>query len=234
MIERNWPLDRLHLRHPVAEIKAVSHDPSLQHQLELTDGRHLTAVQLQWEFLEHARKFAAVEGVDDADNREVLELWEQVLAGLDSDPAGLADRLDWVAKLRILDGYRDRDRLEWSAPQLELVDLQYADVRPEKGLYHRLVAGGRMRTLFDDAAIDHAVSTAPEDTRAWFRGECMRRFAPQIAAASWDSIVFDVPGRTALTRIPTLDPYRGTRHHVQQLLDTARSVEELVDALAGS
>ncbi len=54
-----------------------------------------------------------------------------------------------MAKLRLLEGYRERDGLAWDVAPLQLVDLQYADVRPEKGLYHRLVARGSMKTLLD-------------------------------------------------------------------------------------
>ncbi len=95
-----------------------------------------------------------------------------------------------------------------------------------------MVAAGHMKTLLDDAAVEHAVHHPPEDTRAWFRGECLRRYGPSIAAASWDSLVFDVPGRETLTRVPTLDPHRGTRQHVEELLNRCRTADELLDALA--
>ena len=81
--------------------------------------------------------------------------------------------------------------------------------------------------------VEAAVTRAPADTRAWFRGECMRRYPSQVAAASWDSVVFDIPGRHALQRVPTMDPLRGTRAHVGGLLDSCATAAELVDALAG-
>ncbi len=76
----------------------------------------------------------------------MLDRWESVLDRLGRDPMLCADELDWVAKLRLLEGYREREELGWASPKLQLVDLQYADVRPEKGLYHRLVARGSMKT----------------------------------------------------------------------------------------
>ena len=78
-----------------------------------------------------------------------------------------------------------------------------------------------------------AVTTPPEDTRAWFRGECMRRYPESVAAASWDSVIFDVPGQDALQRVPTLEPLRGTRAHVGDLLDASPTVVALLDALHG-
>src|SRR5438309_1858852 len=94
------------------------------------------------EYLAMALEFVTVTGADDEQTADVLRRWGQVLEELSSDPMRLADRLDWPAKLRLLEGYRRRDALEWGDARLKLVDLQYADVRPDKGLYHRLVARG--------------------------------------------------------------------------------------------
>ena len=145
----------------------------------------------------------------------------------------LAKELDWVAKLAVLEGYRERDGLEWDHPRLALVDLQYSDVRPDKGLAQRLQTRGSLLRLTTDAEVVRAVTTPPEDTRAWFRGECMRRYPEAVAAASWDSVIFDVPGQDALQRVPTLEPLRGTRAHVGDLLDASPTVVALLDALHG-
>jgi proteasome accessory factor PafA2 len=224
LADRSWTPVR-----PVAEMHAVSHDPTLQHRLELVDGRRLTAVEVQLEYLERARSFCG--SAPDAQTREVLDTWEEVLVALADEPSRLSDRIDWVAKLALLQGFRDREGLEWSAPRLQLIDLQYADLRPERGLAGRLEARGRMRRMFTDEEVATAVDRAPEDTRAYFRGECIRRFPDSIAAASWDSVVFDLPGSDTLLRVPTLDPARGTRAHVEGLLDAATSASALIDLL---
>ena len=153
-----------------------------------------------------------------------------VLDDLARDPLSSADRLDCTAKLRLLEGYRERDGLTWDAPRLALVDLQYTDVRMGKGLYNRLVARGSMRRLVDEDAVVTAMTRPPDDTRAYFRGRCLERYPTQVAAASWDSVIFDL-GRESLVRIPTLEPLRGTRRHVGELIDTSRTAEELVEAL---
>ncbi len=235
MIEDGYLTDDLSIRQPVQELHQISHDPSLQRTVTLADGRTITALDLQGEYLDRARKFVADRQGDDADEqtRDVLERWESVLSRLGRDPMSLAGELDWVAKLRLLEGYRERDSLDWDSPRLQLVDLQYSDVRPEKGLYHRLVSRGAMTTLLDPEDVSSAVWHAPEDTRAWFRGECLRRFGGQVAAASWDSVIFDV-GRDSLVRVPTLEPLRGTRRHVEQLLDGCRDANDLIAALNAS
>src|SRR4051794_8502511 len=233
MIEAGHLDGSLSVQRPVQALHEVSHDPTLRHVLDLADGRRITALQLQVDYCEQARKFVEDRFGSDADPEtlDVLARWESVLDRLADDPRRCADELDWVAKQVLLEGFRERDGLDWSAPKLQAVDLQYSDVRPEKGLYHRLVGAGRMKRLLGDAPIADAVTRPPEDTRAYFRGECLRRYADQVVAASWDSVIFDVPGRDSLQRVPTLEPLRGTKAHVGGLLDRSKDATALVDAL---
>ena len=235
MIEESFLADDLSILRPVHELHDVSHDPDLNHTIELRDGRTITALDLQREYCDQAHKFVEDRfGSDvDDDTSEVLRRWVQVLDDLHDDPDRLAGQLDWVAKRQILEGYRSRDGLDWSDARLQLVDLQYSDVRQDKGLYQRLVASGRMERVVSDDASKAAVHEPPEDTRAWFRGECVRRYGAHVAAASWDSVIFDVPGRVSLQRVPMLEPLRGTKHHVGELLDRCETASELVDALTG-
>ncbi len=232
MIEDRFITRDLAVDQPVRSLRAVSHDPTLQHLLTV-DGRTLTAVQLQMEYLDLAKKYVEDRYGADADSqtKDVLARWESVLDRLETDPFQCARELDWVAKLQLLNQYRDRDGLEWDDAKLHLVDLQYADVRPEKGLYHRLVRMGRMERLLTDDEVSAAMHLPPEDTRAYFRGRCLEQYADRIAAASWDSVIFDLPGRDSLQRVPTVDPMRGSRAHVGELLDRCGTAEALFEAL---
>ena len=233
MIEDKFLSTDLSIEAPVADLRAVSHDPSLRHLVTLRDGRKMTAVQLQTEYLELARKYTEDKYGTDVDptTADVLDRWESVLGRLADDPMQLSRELDWVAKLELLEGYRRRDGLSWDHPKLQLLDLQYSDVRPDRGLYNHLVARGRMVRLTDEDAITWAIDNPPEDTRAYFRGRCLRQYADSVAAASWDSVIFDIPGRESLQRVPTLEPLRGTRAHVGELLDRCRTAGDLVAAL---
>jgi proteasome accessory factor A len=143
----------------------------------------------------------------------------------------LATELDWVAKLKLLEQYRQRDGLAWDDAKLQLIDYQYSDIRPEKGLYHRLVGLGRIERLLDDHSVEAAMHDPPVDTRAYFRGRCLEKYAEHVAAASWDSVIFDLPGRESLQRVPTIDPLRGSRAHVGELLDRCKDAEALFAAL---
>ena len=162
---------------------------------------------------------------------DVLDRWESVLSRLQQDPMLCARELDWVAKLKLLNSYRDRDGLDWDSAKLQLIDYQYSDFRPDKGLYHRLVQLGRIDRLLDDASVERAMHAPPDDTRAYFRGRCLEKYADSVAAASWDSVIFDLPGRESLQRVPTIDPMRGSKAHVADLIDRCDTAEELFRAL---
>ena len=233
MIEDKAIAHDLTVHRPVAALRAVSHDPGLTQLLEMYDGRTLTAVQLQMEYLTAAQAYVEDRYGADADQqtKDVLTRWESVLTRLETDPMSLATELDWVAKYKLLNSYRDRDGLDWDAAKLHAIDLQYADLRPEKGLYHRLVSLGRMERLLDAQDVTDAMHFPPEDTRAYFRGRCLEKYADHIAAASWDSVIFDLPGRESLQRVPTVDPLRGTKAHIGELLDQSETAEALFEAL---
>jgi Pup amidohydrolase len=228
MIEDEY-LPDLTMANPVAALHEVSRDLSCTARLHLADGRRLKAVEIQWEYLERARKYVEQED-DTPDNRDVLQRWENVLSALESDPLSLQRELDWVAKYRLLESYRERDGLAWSDPKLRLIDLQYHDIRTDKGLYYRMAATGKVDRLVSDREIEQAVMEPPEDTRAYFRGRCIARYPDAIAAASWDSMIFDT-GKEALQRIPMREPLRGTREHVAGLLDRAPDAASLVSLL---
>jgi Pup amidohydrolase len=232
MIEHGEAPD-VQLADPVQALQAISHDPSLQQKVALSDGSMVTGLDLQEVYLQAAVEHCTRHGTDTDQTAEVLRRWASVLDILRRDPMKAADQLDWVAKLKLLQAYRDRDSLEWGDPRLGLIDLQYADVRPEKGLYHRLAAHGRMQRLLSDEQIATAVSQPPEDTRAYFRGKCIQHFPQEVVGASWDSVIFDLPDRRRLQRIPTREPLRGNRELTGKLFEEASSAEDFISALLG-
>ncbi|MBM9462501.1 proteasome accessory factor PafA2 [Aeromicrobium sp. YIM 150415] len=237
MIEDEFLIDEeVELADPVAAVHAISHDPTLRATVELADGRRLTALDLQWFYLEKARAYVDKLGDDDPEPEQtiaVLDRWESVLTRLGRDPFECSREIDWVAKLSLLEQYRERDGLDWDHAKLHLVDLQYHDIRLDKGLFYRLDRAGRIDRLVDDATIEAAVTAPPRDTRAYFRGRCLERFSSSVAAASWDSVIFDLPGHDSLQRVPMMEPLRGTAEHVEALFEQSRDAGELFSAITG-
>jgi proteasome accessory factor PafA2 len=234
MIEDDWFAkagDRdFTMASPVQAMRRVSYDLELSRPLELADGRQMTALEMQWEHLDLARKYAEDRGLEAVGGedigREILRRWERVLTGLESDPMCLATQLDWVAKYRMINGYRERHDLSWRDHKLAALDLQYHDVRPERSLYARV----GMERMLDEASVVEAMTEPPTNTRAYFRGKCLQRWGSSIAAANWDSLVFDL-GTDPLRRVPMMEPLKGTAAHVDELLEACSSPAELLERL---
>lgn len=213
---------------PVTSLRHVSHDLTLRAALPLIDDTTITALEVQWELYDLARAYIENAGAESvgAWGVDVLARWETVLAGLERNPMELADQIDWVAKYRLLDAYRERNDLQWSDARLRAMDIQYSDMRPHKGLAWRV---GLEQLLDDDAALA-AIADPPTDTRAYFRGRCVQEFPDSVVAANWDSIVFDI-GTDALRRVPMAEPMRGTEAHVGTLFDECDTAAELLRRL---
>ena len=229
MIEDGAVKKNLALRDPVRAIKEVSHDPSCKKTIALENGQKLTAVQVQLEYLEMAQQYLSSREVDDQ-TRDCVEKWGEVLASLERDPMELDSRIDWVMKLAIIEGFMERKSLDWDAAQVQMLDLQYHDLRPDKGLYYMLERQGRAERVASDEEIAAAITKPPEDTRAYFRGECLRRYGSAVFGVNWDSISFSVDDEP-IKRILMAEPLKGSRAHVEELLSSSPTAAELVKNL---
>jgi proteasome accessory factor PafA2 len=237
MIEDGFIDKDLSISTPVAAIRAVSHDPGLRATVDSASLGRCTALDMQWEFLRLARKYADESGLsccgDEEIGARVLDRWESVLHALESDPSSLDGQLDWVTKQQLLRAYVGRDGLDWNDPKIELLSVQYHDVRPERSLYQKLVRAGKVERLLTEDAVIAAMSDPPESTRAYFRGTCLARWADSVVAANWDSLVLDV-GSDPLRRIPMMEPTRGSKVHVAELFAQVSTPRQLVDRLTSS
>lgn len=200
-------LPELRLVDPVDALHTVSHDPSLSALLELEDGRRMTALELQWAYLE-----AVAPPEPGSDGARVLLAWAEVLDDLAADPGRCADRLDWVAKLQLLESYADRHRLPPDSPRFAQLDLAWAELGPASP-FAVLSGAGRFRSVpglardGEDlaAAVARAVEAPPSDTRAWLRGSLVQHDPDAVVAASWDwMVVQNARGRHL--RIDLSDP----------------------------
>ena len=221
----------IELRDPVAALQAISHDPTLRTKVELVDGRKLTALEIQWIYAQAAAEHSGATDADDEATVEIQRRWEETLQLLETDIFSAASTVDWVAKYKLMTSYAQRHGVDFSDPRIALMDLQWADIRPEKGLYHRLAARGLMETLYSPAQIALAATNPPTDTRAYFRGRVLSQYPEHVVAASWDSVSFTVPGARKLERIATLEPLRGTKALVGDLLDAQLSIHEFIATL---
>jgi proteasome accessory factor A len=222
--------DFIALQHPVESCWQVSHDLEMRRPLRLEGGATATALDMQWQYHDWLTKYAEqFEGEHDL----VLSEWGKILTDLERDPLSTADRLDWAAKYRLLKGMQERDGLSWTDPRLGALNLQFHDVDPQRGIFHRLVRRGAINRLFTDSEVDAATTHPPEGTRAYFRGECVARYPKALVAANWDSLVFDT-GEGSLKRVPMMEPLRGGKDLVEELLESSLTAAQLLEALGGS
>jgi proteasome accessory factor A len=227
MIEEGVLVEDLVLRNPVHALKEVSHDPTCKVLLPLKNGEKMTPIDIQRRFQEVAQHYIKTHPECHPTYPTIVNEWGMVLDQLARDPMQLHREIDWVMKLHLLTNYMKRRGSDWGDPRIALMDLQYHDIRPDKGLYYVLERSGVARRMVTDEEIRQAMEDPPEDTRAYFRGQCLKKFKQQIFGVNWDSISFNL-GDGPIKRILMEDPTRGTKQHVQQLLERSETAEDLV------
>jgi proteasome accessory factor A len=227
MIEDGAVTRDLSLRDPVRAIRDVSHDPSLRARVPMDDGTQRTALEIQNDFLEMVLAYTSSRSLDPI-QKDVLQKWQFVLETLGRDPMALDTKIDWIMKKRLIEGYMGRKKLDWSDSQIQMLDLQYHDLRPDKGLYFLLERQGKADRIVTDEEIQHAIHHPPTDTRAYFRGECLRRYPGEVFGVNWDSISFGL-GDDSIKRVMMSEPLKGTKQVVQGLLERSRTAAQLLE-----
>jgi proteasome accessory factor A len=226
MVEDDFIDADLSVDGPVLAYRRVSRDLTCREPIRLKDGRTISPVDVQREFLALAHRYyrdrEAAPWVED-----VLARWESVLDRLANDPMQCARELDWVIKRELIENYMAKHELDWADSRVAMIDLQYHDIRPGKGLYGKLEESDAVERMVTDDEVAKAMYDPPKDTRAYFRGMCLQRYADEIASASWDSVIFDLK-EGPLKKIFMLEPLRGTEAHVRQLLIDSPSAADLL------
>jgi Pup amidohydrolase len=236
MLEDDFLTEDFTLKDPVHALHKVA---SFDFALELADGRVIDCLDIQRAFLAKAREFCrsgVSRPVSDADL--ILQSWEIALDGLEKlklskdfdivdDPLQLARRLDWVAKLWLIQRFRQGKNRTWDSPELRVFDLQYHNIEPENGLFDHLQSRGLIDRVLDDEEILRFVKEPPPDTRAYFRGKCIEKFPDEILLVNWEVVGFDHGEIHRM--VPLLNPLKGTKEQFQNVFDRCSNSVELVE-----
>ena len=215
---------QIELADPIGALKAISRDPTLKTTVLLAGGHTMGPIDIQREYLAAAHKH--LRGRDE-ETDWVLATWEQVLADLERDPMLCRDRLDWVAKKWMLDAFVENENVAWDDPWLQSLDLEYHNVCREEGLYAELVRENQLQRFVSDDEIRHAIRRPPLDTRAYFRGRCIEKFAKQMSSVQWDEIAFGENEHEAIIQLLNVfDDDEVYRYN--QAIDNAADVETLL------
>ena len=173
MIEDNFIKQRLALRDSVRAIQQISEDITCTRKIELENGKRLSGVEMQWEYLECAKQYFE-QAESDPITDQIMARWEYVLTCLETDPMQLDRELDWVIKKKLIETYVTSRQLKWNSAKVMMLDLQYHNIRPELGLYYKLEKDGRVERIVSDDEVEHAMHHPPETTRAKFRGRFVK------------------------------------------------------------
>jgi proteasome accessory factor A len=192
LIEQDKIPESLTLANPIDTIKTVSHDQTYRWIVMTADGKTISAIDHQREYLALAQKYLGERESVRFEIDWVLAEWEDTLDELEKDPMALIDRLDWVAKKWLLQTFAEEEDIDWDDAWLQSLDLEYHNIDPDEGLYYGLP----MRRVVTDEQIEAALHNPPSGTRAYFRGRAVDRFSSSIKAIQWDSITFTLNGRT--------------------------------------
>jgi proteasome accessory factor A len=216
----------LEFANPIEATKQISRDQTLQWLVELRDGRKMSAIDVQRLYLAAARKHCE----EDEETNWLLREWELVLDDLATDYWRCRDRVDWVAKKFLLTTFQESEKLEWSDPWLQSIDLEYHNVSLEDGLYYELMREGQMLRLVTEDEIRHAIFQPPPTTRAFFRGRAVARFNREIESIQWDELVFS-SGPVKRTVELAHPAHHSSLDALNASIREARSFDELVRRL---
>jgi proteasome accessory factor A len=204
------------LENPIRAIREISHDLTGKRTVRLANGREASALDIQREYLGRAQRYAETRGLTPLEMR-AMEMWEHCLDGLETDPFSLDREVDWVIKHKLIESYCAKHDLPLSHPRVSLIDLQYHDINRERGLFYKLQDRGMVERVTTDEAIDEAVETPPQTTRARLRGEFIRRAKERKRDYTVDWVhlkLNDQAQRTVLCK----DPFKARDERVERLI----------------
>ncbi|WP_426595516.1 Pup--protein ligase [Cellulomonas sp. McL0617] len=220
MIEAGVPMREMALENPIRAIREISHDMTGMHPITMANGRTVTAVDLQEEYLTRVSDFLASEGGPTPENKQVLDLWERGLRALRTGDLSLVDReLDWVIKYKLIERYQAKHNLELSDVRVQRLDLAYHDISRTEGLYNLLAARGMVERVTTDLEIFEATAVPPQTTRAKLRGDFVRaaQDARRDYTVDWVHLKLnDQAQRTVLCK----DPFRSVDERVDRLIES--------------
>ena len=218
MIERDVVFRDLTLENPIRAVREVAHDTTCRRKIRLANGRELSALDIQWEYLDRAMRFARSPGFP-PQVQTAIDRWEHLLTGLEKDPMTLDREVDWVIKYRLLERYADRRGLTMSDPRMSMMDLSYHDVDRSRGLYYLLESKGMVDRVVSDEQVATAVRQPPQTTRARLRGAFIKAAKAQKRDFTVDWVhlkLNDQAQRTVMCK----DPFKAYDERVEKLIES--------------
>jgi len=224
MVEAGHHVTGLEMEDPIKALRDISRDLTLKKRVRLISGKEMNAIDIQRVYLEKAREYLTSEGNPD-EEVALLNQWEEILTRLEEDMPSLARKIDWVIKHEMIRSYMDKNGCEWDDPKIALIDLQYHDVDQNKGLYYLLCREGLVDRVTTEEAIQGAMVSPPQTTRAKVRGDFIKFAQGKNRSYTVDWTYLKLNGYWEET-ILCMDPFASTHPRLEEILLAATMVHK--------
>lgn len=165
---------------PTRAAEMLSKDETLKWNVELENTSWTTGLDILESYLDAGERFLRGR---DAETDWILSEWRLALLDCSTDPMLLSDRVDWVAKLKMFQEYASSNG--WNHHTMQSLELEYHDIDPSVSLFSTLERMGRVQKILDENRIIDSMTTPPGDTRAFLRGDLVKRFRDKIVNLGW-------------------------------------------------
>jgi len=209
------------LENPIRAIRDVSHDISGLALVTLNSGSTMSALDMQWAYLEMAKNYAASGDMNlTPEHKIALELWERTLVAIQTQNHALISQdIDWAIKKHLLDTYQEKHDLDLLSPRIAQLDLMYHDISQNRGLFYLLQKNARVNRVTSDSEIVAAQTVPPQTTRAKLRGDFIAaaQDAGKDISVDWVHLKMnDQTQRTVLCK----DPFASVDERVERLIES--------------
>ncbi|MGI8459274.1 MAG: Pup--protein ligase [Propionibacteriaceae bacterium] len=222
LIEDGVVMRDLTLENPIRAIRDISRDRTGRVTVALANGRRMSGLELQTEYLSKVADHAASHGLTDDTTTRVLDLWERSIRAVSDDKLSLIDtEVDWAIKLKLLDRYCAKHQMSLADPRIAQLDLAYHDIRRNRGIFSLMEARGQVARVTNDLDIFRAKSVPPPTTRAKLRGDFIRAAQEGRNDYTFDWVhlkLNDQAQRTVLCK----DPFLAVDERVDRLIASMR------------
>jgi len=221
MLEAGIPMRDLTLENPIRSIRDISQDPTGRRLVRLSNGRSISGLDMQREYLDRVHTFARGHGLLADPNSvpsRVVDLWSRTLDAIEGDRLqDIATEIDWVIKRELLERYMAKHGLDLTDARISQLDLAYHDISRRRGLYYLLERKGLVARVTHDVAVFEAKSLPPQTTRAKLRGDFIKRAQEKRRDFTVDWVhlkLNDQAQRTVLCK----DPFKSVDERVERLI----------------
>ncbi|MCB0920319.1 MAG: Pup--protein ligase [Actinobacteria bacterium] len=221
MLEAGAPMRDLTLENPIRSIRDISQDPTGRRLVRLANGRSISGLEMQREYLTRVEAFARAGGLLDDPNgvpSRVVDLWTRTLDAIEFDRLqDVATEIDWVIKRTLIERYMAKHDLSMTDARISQLDLAYHDISRKRGLFYLLQDKGLVDRICSDIEIFEAKSIPPQTTRAKLRGDFIKRAQEKRRDFTVDWVhlkLNDQAQRTVLCK----DPFKSVDERVERLI----------------